>query len=177
MVKGGKNGSNTFGEGWGTFPPTFPPPKVRIWRDLGVGRPAATTCCCSGRGGVRERKGGWGRRGRRGPRILALSRQPAWRGRLVAPVHVARQRGPRQSQRGHTVGPPGHLSRQWCWHDKPTLSRHCVPKPSKDCIFHLVAWQLPLVAPLRMARQSSFVAPPGVARQAYSAAPLCAQAL
>ena len=32
-VKGGKNGSNTFGEGWGTFPPT--PPKGRIWGDLG----------------------------------------------------------------------------------------------------------------------------------------------
>ena len=25
MVKGGKNRSNTFGEGWGTFPPTPPP--------------------------------------------------------------------------------------------------------------------------------------------------------
>jgi len=36
-VKGGKNGSNTFGEGWGTFPPTFPHPKGRIWRDLGGG--------------------------------------------------------------------------------------------------------------------------------------------
>ena len=29
--------SNIFGEGWGTFPPTFPPPKGRIWRDLGGG--------------------------------------------------------------------------------------------------------------------------------------------
>ena len=117
---------------------------------------------------MRERKGGWGRRGRHGPRILALSRQPAWRDRLVALVHVARQRGPRQSQHGHTVGPPGHLSRQWCWCDNPTLSFHCVPKPSKDCIFHLVAWQVLLVAPLPVARQISFVAPPGVARQAQN---------
>ena len=43
MVKGGKNGSNTFGEGWGTFPPTFLPPKGRIWGDGGgVRRPAVT---------------------------------------------------------------------------------------------------------------------------------------
>ena len=32
MVKGGKNGSNTFGEGWGTFPPL--PPQMP---DLGGG--------------------------------------------------------------------------------------------------------------------------------------------
>ena len=86
------------GKGGERFPQL--PPKGRIWGIWGVGRPAATTYCCSGRGGVRERKGGWGRRGRRGPRILALSRQPAWRDRLVAAVHVARQRGPRHRRRG-----------------------------------------------------------------------------
>ena len=97
----------------------------------------------------------------------------------VAPLGVARPKRP--------VTPPsekmqsllglgtqwrdsGHLSRQWCWRDKPTLSRHCVPKPSKDCIFHLVAWQVLLVAPLPVARHSSFVAPPGVARQAQNSA-------
>ena len=64
----------------------------------------------------------------------------------------------------------GDLSRQWCWRDRSPLSRHCVPKPSKDCIFHLVAWQVPLVAPLPMARQSRHVAPPGVARQAQNSA-------
>ena len=62
------------------------------------------------------------------------------------------------------------LSRQHHWRDRWPLSRHCVPKPSKYCIFHLVAWQLPLVAPLPVARQSSFVAPPGVARQAQNSA-------
>ena len=33
MVKGGKNESNTFGEGWGTFLPT-PPPKMTDLRGL-----------------------------------------------------------------------------------------------------------------------------------------------
>jgi len=53
------------------------------------------------------------------------------------------------------------------------------PSPVRTAFFNLVAWQLPLVAPLPMARQSSFVAPPGVARQAqnspasYLAAPPC----
>ena len=53
------------------------PPKCRIWGE--GGRPAATPWRRSDRGGVRERKRGWGRRGRRGPRTLALSRQPVWR--------------------------------------------------------------------------------------------------
>ena len=50
------------------------------------------------------------------------------------------------------------------------------PSPVRTAFFNLVAWQLPLVVPLPMARQSSFVAPPGVVRQADSAAPLCVQA-
>ena len=45
------------------------------------------------------------------------------------------------------------LSRQHHWRDKPTLSRHCIPKPSRACIFDLEAWQVPLVAPLLMPRQ------------------------
>ena len=63
------------------------------------------------------------------------------------------------------------LSRKWCWRDRSLLPRHCVPKPSKDCIFDLVAWQIALVAPLRMARQSMFVAPPWMARQAQNFRP------
>ena len=124
--KGGKNGSNTFGEGWGTFPPT-PPPKRPDLGGSGVGRPAATTCCCSGRGGVRERKGGWGRRGRRGPRTLALSRQPAWRDRLVAPVHVARQGGSRHRRRGAALARATSVATLSChmhWRDRGYLSRH-----------------------------------------------------
>ena len=50
----------------------------------------------SARGGVRERKGGWGRGGRRGLRTLALSRQCMWRdreGRVIA-VAALRWLGP-----------------------------------------------------------------------------------
>ena len=76
----------------------------------------------------------------------------------------AANRARTHSQRRDRVG----LSRQWCWRDRSPLPRHCVPKPSKDCIFHLVAWQVLLVAPLQVARQISFVAPPRVARQAHN---------
>ena len=126
MVKEGKNGSNTFGEGWGTFPPT-PPPKGRIWGDLGGGAAGGDPWTSSGRGGVRERKGGWGRGGRHGPRTLALSRQPAWRDRLVAPVHVARQGGPRHRRRGAALARAASvaaLSRHMHWRDRGYLSRH-----------------------------------------------------
>ena len=67
------------GKGGERFPQLSPTQKTGFGGIWGVGRPAATTCCSSGRGGVRERKGGWGRRGRRGPCILALSRHPEWR--------------------------------------------------------------------------------------------------
>ena len=88
------------------FPQLSPTQKAGFGGIWGVGRPAATTCCCSGRGGVRERKGGWGRRGRRGPWIMALSRQSERRDReghvitglaSVAPVVLARQ--------AHSVAP------------------------------------------------------------------------
>jgi len=160
------------GKGGERFPQLSPTQKAGFGGIWGVGRPAATTCCCSGRGGVRERKGGWGRRGRRAQDIG-----------LVAPGRLARHCC-RASACGTTVRAttspatsvatlsPGHLSRQWCWRDKPTLSRHCVPKPSKDFIFHLVAWQVLLVAPLPVARQISFVAPPELARQAQNSAAL-----
>ena len=95
----------------------------------------------------------------------------AWQLPLVAPLPMARQRGPHQSQRGHTVGPQG-ICRASGVGATILLSRHCVPKPSKDCIFHLVAWQVLLVAPLPVARQISFVAPPAVARQSQNSATL-----
>ena len=75
------------GKGGERFP-QLPPPKAGfggVWGAAAGGDPWTS----SGRGGVRERKGGWGRRGRRGPRRLALSRQPAWRDNVVAPVHLA----------------------------------------------------------------------------------------
>ena len=79
MVKAGKNGSNTFGEGWGTFPPT--PPNAGfggIW----------------GGGGGRRRPldalwSGWseGRKGRVGEKRPARAQDIG----LVAPARMARQ--------------------------------------------------------------------------------------
>ena len=71
--------------------------------------------------------GGSGRRGRHGPRTLDLSRQPAWRDSLVAPVHVARQGGPRHRRRGVAlarVAIVATLSRHMHWCDRGYLSRH-----------------------------------------------------
>ena len=76
---------------------------------------------------------GWseGRKGRVGEkrpvraRILVLSRQPAWHDRLVAPVHVARQGGPRQRRRGAArarAASVSTLSRHMHWHDRGYLS-------------------------------------------------------
>jgi len=115
------------GKGGERFPQLSPTQKAGFGGIWAVGLPAARTCYCSGRGGVRERKGGWGRRGRRGPRTLALSRQPAWRDRLVAPVHVAQQRGPRQHRRGAALARAASvatLSRHMHWRDRGYLSRH-----------------------------------------------------
>jgi len=58
---------------------------------------------------------------------LALSRQPAWRDRLVAPVHVARQGGPRHRRRGAALARAASvatLSRHMHWRDRGYLSRH-----------------------------------------------------
>jgi len=58
---------------------------------------------------------------------LALSRQPAWRDRLVAPVHVARQEGPRHRRRGAALARAASvatLSRHMHWRDRGYLSRH-----------------------------------------------------
>jgi len=154
-VKGGKNWSNTFGEAWGTFPPTFPHPKGRIWRDLGGGAAGGDDVLFLWSGRSEGKKGRVGEK--RPARALYIG--------LVAPSRVARQVGPRHHRHGH-------LSRQWSWRDKPTLSRHCVPKPSKACNLHLVAWQVVLVAPLPVARQISFVAPPAVARQSQNSVTL-----
>ena len=124
MVKGGEKRANIFGKGWEMFPPT-PPQNAGFGGDLGG--PAATRWRRAAQGGVRERKGGWGRRGRRGPMTLALSRQPAWRDRLVAPVHVARQGGPRHRRRGAALARAASvatLSRHMHWRDRGYLSRH-----------------------------------------------------
>ena len=78
------------------FPQLSPTQKAGFGGIWGVGRLAATTCCCFGRGGARERKGGWGRRGRHGPGYWScrasphsLSRQCMWRdseGHVIAVV-------------------------------------------------------------------------------------------
>ena len=79
-VKGGKNGSNTFGEAWGTFPPTFPHPKGRIWKDLRGGAAGADDLLFlwSGRGE--------GNKGRVGERRPARAQDIG----LVAPARMAR---------------------------------------------------------------------------------------
>ena len=125
MVKGRKIGAIPSGKGGERFPQLFSPQKAGFG---GMGGAAAggDPWTSSGRGGVRERKGGWGRRGWR-PRTLALSRQPAWRDRLVAPVHVARQGGPRHRRRGAALARAASvatLSRHMHWRDKGYLSRH-----------------------------------------------------
>ena len=101
MVKGGKNESNTFGEGWERFPPLFPLQNAGFGGSGGW-RPAAAPWTHSGRGGVRERKGGWGRRGRHGPGYwprrasphgaTGLSRQCMWRDSEGHVIAVAAQR-------------------------------------------------------------------------------------
>ena len=98
IVKRGKNGSNTFGEGWGTFPPT--PPQRPDLGDLGGGAAGGDDLLLLWSGRSEGKKGRVGEKRPARARILALSRQPARRDRLVAPVHVARQGGPRQRRRG-----------------------------------------------------------------------------
>ena len=80
-VKGGKNGSNTFGEGWGTFPPTFPPPKGWIWRDLGGGAAGGDDLLLLWSGRSEGKKGRVG------------EKKPAWAQDigLVGPARMARQ--------------------------------------------------------------------------------------
>ena len=48
-VKGEKNGSNTFGEGWGTFPPTSPPKRRIGGGSGGAAGGVALDALCSGR--------------------------------------------------------------------------------------------------------------------------------
>ena len=124
-VKEGKNESNTFGEGWGTFPPT-PPQKARfrgIWGGAAGGDDLLLLW--SRRSDEKKERVREKRPAR--ARILALSRQPAWRDRLVAPVHVARQGGPRHRRRGAALARAASgatLSRHMHWHDRGHLSRH-----------------------------------------------------
>ena len=65
--------------------------------------------------------GGRGRKGWRGPKSLALSRQPTCRDKAVAPAHVARQAQPRQCLRGGALPRPvsvSILSRHMQWRDR-----------------------------------------------------------
>ena len=124
-VKGGKNGSNTFGEGWGMFPPTSPPPKGRIWGDLGGGAAGGDELLLLWSGRSEGKKGRVGEKRPARARILALSRQPAWRDRLVAPVHVARQGGSRHRRRGAALARAASvatLSRHMHWRDRGYLA-------------------------------------------------------
>ena len=120
-VKGGKNGSNTFGEGWGMFPPTSPPPKGRIWGDLGGGAAGGDELLLLWSGRSEGKKGRV--REKRPARAQDIG--------LVAPARMARQAcratacgatgratsSPTQRsagsgrQRGHTVAPHA-LARQ-----------------------------------------------------------------
>ena len=114
------------GKGGERFPPLFPSKTPDLGGIWGGRWPAASPWTRSARGGLREGKRGWGRRGRRGPRTLALSRQPAWRNNIVAPVHVARQGGPRQRRRGAALARAASvatLSRHMHWRDRGYLSR------------------------------------------------------
>ena len=59
MVKGGEKRANTFGEGWGTFPPTSPPPNAGfggVWAAAAGGDALGGGLVGSGAG--KEREGG-----------------------------------------------------------------------------------------------------------------------
>ena len=71
------------GKGGECFP-QLPPQRPDLGASGGGGGRRRPLDESSGRGGVRERKGGWGRGGRRRPRTLVLSRQPAWRDKSYA---------------------------------------------------------------------------------------------
>ena len=122
MVKGGENRGNTFGKGWGTFPPTFLPPKGRIWGDGGGcgGRRRPLDELWSGRSE--------GKKGRVGERRTAWAQNIG----LVAPARMARQVC-RASTCGATARATSSLARAACvatlsrhmhWHDRGYLSRH-----------------------------------------------------
>ena len=123
--KGRKMGEIPSGKGGERFPVLFPLKKSDFGGDLGRGGGRRRPWTRCGQGGAREEKGGWGTRDRR-PRTLALSRQPAWRDRLVAPLHVARQVGPRHRRRVAALARAASvatLSRHMHWRDRGYLSR------------------------------------------------------
>ena len=78
---------------------------------------------------VGEEEGKKGRVGEKGAaraQELGLSRQPAWRDSLVAPVHVARQGEPRHRRRGAALARAASvatLSRHMHWRDSGYPSR------------------------------------------------------
>ena len=124
MVKGGRNRRNTFGEGWGTFPPT-PPPNAGFGGIWGGRRPLDELW--SGRS---EGKGG-----RVGEKRPARAQDIG----LVAPARMARQacRASACGATGRAMSSPSRrcaalaraasvatLSRHMNWHDRGYLSRH-----------------------------------------------------
>ena len=120
-VKGGKNGSNTFGEGWGTFPPTSNQPKGRISRDLGGGAAGGDDLLLLLSGRSEGKKGRVGeRRPARaqdiGPVAPARMARQACRASACGATGRATSSPTRRNagsgrQRGHTIAPHA-LARQ-----------------------------------------------------------------
>ena len=109
------------------FSPTFLPPKGRIWRDLGGGAAGGDDLLLLWSGRSEGKKGRVGEKRPARARILALSRQPAWRDRLVVPVHAVRQAQPRQRPSGAALARAASvatLSRHMYWRDRGYLSHH-----------------------------------------------------
>ena len=99
------------GKGGERFPPTSNQPKGRISRELGGGAAGGDDLLLllSGRSE--------GKKGRVGEKRLARAQDIG----LVAPVHVARQRGPRHRRRGAALvqaASVATLSRHMHWRDQ-----------------------------------------------------------
>jgi len=102
-------------------PHFFPSKNPNLGGDLGGWRPPASPWLQFWSGRRRERKGGWGRRGCRGPRTLALSRQPSWRDSIVVPLHAAQLGGPRHRRPSAALAQAASvatLSRHMHWRDR-----------------------------------------------------------
>jgi len=118
----------------------FPPQNAGFRGDLG-GTASGGDALEEGYSGRSEGKKG--RVGEKRParaRILALSRQPAWRDRLVAPMHVARQQGPRHRRRGAALARAtsvATLSRHMHWRDRGYLSRHAGWRDQMGCALQI----------------------------------------
>ena len=124
------------------IPPHFTPSKTPDLEGMGG---------LSGGGAVgrkRGKKGGWGRRGWRGPMILALSRQPARRDKTCRATTCGAtdpntsaptwRRSRSQRQRGTHVAPPG-LARQ-----RLIVARVRMARPNGLCRANKMATRLKL---------------------------------